>query len=401
MTCGLINKVIRLPIARCFAIICFFCVLDPSFALAALSGVSNAVPATDYAAFWAGSRLLINGGNPYSPVEVFELQRSVGISASKPLLMWSPPWTLSFVLPFGAMDVLFSQFSWLLLHVFLILVSARKLWVIYGQSERNSYLPWIVTLTFIPVWFVLILGQISPLILLGIVGFLHFEKKKSCFLAGVSTTLIAVKPHLVYLFWIGLILWTWNQRRWRVALGAILAGIVVSAIPAIIDPAVYSQYVEMYRNPGQSTPFELPAPSLGSLLTLSVPHGNLPIQFLPPLLGTLWFLWHWRRYKDRWDWSEQMPIVLLVSLVLSAYAWTYDQVILLPAVIQGLVWSTRKDAPWYRNWLLLSYGTINALYLVLKTVLVSDYYYFWLAPAFLLIYSSYSRTRSLPNTASP
>src|SRR6266545_3516826 len=214
MTCGLINKVIRLPIARCFAIICFFFVLDSSFALGALSGVSNAVPATDYAAFWAGSRLLINGGNPYSPVEVFELQRSVGISASKPLLMWSPPWTLSFVLPFGAMDVLFSQFSWLLLHVFLILVSARKLWVIYGQSERNSYLPWIVTLTFIPVWFVLILGQISPLILLGIVGFLHFEKKKSCFLAGVSTTLIAVKPHLVYLFWIGLILWTWNQRRW-------------------------------------------------------------------------------------------------------------------------------------------------------------------------------------------
>ena len=154
----------------------------------------------------------------------------------------------------------------------------------------------------------------------------------------------------------------------------------------MIDPAVYSQFFEMYRNPGRTTPFELPAPSLGSLLTASIPHTSLPIQFLPPLLGVLWFVWHWTRYKDHWEWHEQMPIILLVSLTMSAYAWTYDYVILLPAVIHGLVLLTRGNAVWYKNGTLLSYGLINLLYLLLKFVLVSDYYYFWLAPAYLLIY---------------
>src|SRR5258705_7141702 len=173
----LINKVIRLPSAHGYGIICLFCVLDQSFAFAAAHDASKTSTVTDFVDFWAASRLLINGRNPFSPTEVLELQRSVGLVESKPLLMWNPPWTLSFVLPFGAMDFQLSQFFWLLLHVFFILLSAQKLWAIYSHAERKSYLPWIAALTFIPTWFVLILGQISPLILLGIVGFLYFEKK--------------------------------------------------------------------------------------------------------------------------------------------------------------------------------------------------------------------------------
>jgi hypothetical protein len=196
MTCGLVNKVARLHIVRSCAIICLFCVLDRSFAFAESHGASSTGAVTDFVDFWAASRLLIYGGNPFSPAEVLELQRSVGLDESKPLLMWNPPWTLSFVLPFGALDFLLSQFFWLLMHIFFILLSAQMLGVVYGQSERKSYLPWIAALTFIPTWFVLIIGQISPLILLGIAGFLHFEKKNQFFLAGVSTALISVLARL-------------------------------------------------------------------------------------------------------------------------------------------------------------------------------------------------------------
>jgi len=382
----LINKVVRLPIAHGYVIIGLVCMLDQSSALASSHGASSPSIVTDFVDFWAAARLLLNGGNPFSPTEVLELQRSVGLVESKPLLMWNPPWTLSFVLPFGAMDFQVSQFFWLLLHVFFILLSAQKLWAIYSHVERKSYLPWIAVLTFIPAWFVLIIGQISALILLGIVGFLYFERKNQLFLAGVSTVLISVKPHLVYLFWIGLIVWIWKQRRWRAAFGAIVAGLIVAVIPMIIDPAVYSQFIEMYRFPGRSTPLELPAPSLGSLLTLYVPHGNVPIQFLPPLAGTLWFLWYGQRHKENWDWSEQMPIMILVSITLSAYAWTYDQVILLPAVFHGLALVNRQSSQWYKNGFVILYGGINACYFVAKLFITTDSYYFWLAPAFLLTY---------------
>jgi hypothetical protein len=92
--------------------------------------------------------------------------------------------------------------------------------------------------------------------------------------------------NLVFLFWIGLFLWTWKQRQWRVACGALMAGTIIATIPAIFDPAVYFQFLEMYRFPGRSTPFELPAPSIGSFLTRYVAPGNVASQFLPPFLGS-------------------------------------------------------------------------------------------------------------------
>lgn len=367
-------------------VIFLLCAVGRSIVSAESDGRSSTGAVTDFVDFWAASRLLIGGGNPFSPTEVLELQRSVGYNDPKPLLMWNPPWTLSFISPIGIMDYRVSEFIWLLLHVFFILLAAQILWSLYGQTARQTYSPWIVAFTFGPTLMVLIMGQITPLILLGIVAFLHFERKNQPFLAGVSTTVISIKPHLIYLFWIGLIFWVWKRRRWRVAYGAIVAGLIIAIIPVIIDPPVYYQFVEMYRSPGRSTPFELPAPSIGSFLTLYVPHGKLPIQFLPPLLGTLWFLWHWENFKESWNWCEQVPLMILLSLTLSPYAWTYDQVVLLPAVIHGFVIVRRLSFSWNKFVLASLYIGVNGGYLVAKLFATTDSYYFWLAPAYLLLY---------------
>jgi hypothetical protein len=377
-----VKKIRRLVIALGVT----FSLLSAGWVYAGSSEPIGAGPVTDFVVFWAPARLLLDRENPFSPVDVFNLQQQVGLTETKPLLMWNPPWTLSFILPFGVLDFSTSHFIWLLAHLFFILVSAHKLWEIYGHSEQPTYMPWIITFTLVPTSLVLIIGQITPLILLGIVGFIYFEKEKQPFLAGVSTALLAVKPHLIYLFWIGLTLWILRQLRWQVAFGALVAMSLIAAIPALLDPAIYSEFVEMYRNPGRTTPFELPAPSLGSLLKLYVPSGTVPLQFLPPALGTLWLIGHWTRYKDSWDWAEQMPLLLLVSLTMSAYAWTYDHVIVLPAVIQALAIVRSKTHLWYKNPFVLLYCGINLAYIISKLLITTDIYYFWLAPAFLLTY---------------
>jgi hypothetical protein len=372
--------------ARCCAILCLSCALDPPAVFGNSHLPSNSSALTDFVSFWATSRLLIDGGNPFSPVEVLELQRALGFNDANPLLIWHPPWTLSFLLPFGAMPFQFSQFCWLLMHVFFILLSAQKLSAIYCHTGSDAYRPWIAAFTLIPTWMVLIIGQMSPVVLLGIVGFLVFERKNQLYLAGASTAIISVKPHLFYLFWIGLLLWICKQRHWRIAVGASVAGFMLAVIPLIIDPRIYFQFIEMYRFPGQSTPFDLPAPSLGSLLKLYIPHGNLPIQFLPPLVGSLWFMWHWQKHKESWNWPEQIPLMILVSLTCSAYAWTYDQVILLPAVIHGVFLVTRHSNSWYQSGPGLFYIAANGCYFGGKMFVTTDSFYFWLAPLFLLIY---------------
>jgi len=115
--------------------------------------LSKPTAGTDFIEYWAASYLLLTGGNPYSPGQLGDVQSSVTARATVPLIMWNPPWTLFFILPFGALSFTASQFLWLLLHVFLILFSAQTLWRIYGDTAESSYTPWLLAFTFIPTSF--------------------------------------------------------------------------------------------------------------------------------------------------------------------------------------------------------------------------------------------------------
>jgi hypothetical protein len=61
----------------------------------------------------------------------------------------------------------------------------------------------------------------------------------------------------------------------------------------------------------------------------SIPTTNIYAWTLPPdrLL-----------YITGRQWLENIPILLLISFVTTFYAWTYDQVLLIPAIIQAAVW---------------------------------------------------------------
>jgi hypothetical protein len=45
-------------------------------------------------------------------------------------------------------------------------------------------LAWLLTVTFVPSVFVLVIGQIAPLVLVGFAGFLYFERRGQNFTAG-------------------------------------------------------------------------------------------------------------------------------------------------------------------------------------------------------------------------
>lgn len=59
----------------------------------------------DFVEYWAAAHLLWTTNNPYAPDQLFALQRTVGWAKEVPLLMWNPPWTLSFILPFGLLTL--------------------------------------------------------------------------------------------------------------------------------------------------------------------------------------------------------------------------------------------------------------------------------------------------------
>lgn len=55
----------------------------------------------DYISYWSAARLLVHHGGPYSPRGVFALEKSVGFTPNKPLMMRNPPWALFLVAPLG------------------------------------------------------------------------------------------------------------------------------------------------------------------------------------------------------------------------------------------------------------------------------------------------------------
>jgi len=343
----------------------------------------------DFVEYWSASRLLLTGGNPYSPAELLAIQKAVGWSSAAPLIMWNPPWTLSFILPFGLLDFTSGQFVWLLVQVGCVLISAQALWRlndIPGQGAVGAWVPWLLGLTFVSAGFVLILGQITPLILLGLTALLCCERNENWLGFGAAIAILSIKPHLIYLFWIVLVLWIWQRKQWRVALGAGLAGICSAVMPLLFDSQVYAEYFALNRLEGITQPFDWPAPTLGNVVKFFFEFDSVGLQLLPSLIAVVWVIYYWRRHQQGWRWSEQLPLIILVSVTTNFFVWTYDQVIFLPALIQAASWLARQRLSWYRSIAAWLYIVINLAHAILRIFVAEELWYFWLAPALLIAY---------------
>ncbi len=342
------------------------------------------VPVDDFVEYWAAGRLNLTDGNPYAPDQLRTLETEAGWPEDEPVvMMWNPPWTLTLVMPFGLLSYSTGRLLWLGLHFVLILLCADWAWRLYGGPSHRRWLAWLIAFSFAPSLFVLNMGQISTLILVGVLGFLHFGKQGRWGLAGASAALIAIKPHLLYLFWIAVLLWALDQRHWSVLLGGALAGLAATAIPLAFNPNVISQYLVTALN---EPPLYWATPTLGAVLRLLLGVDRHWLQFAPTMIGLSWFLIYWQRRKHRWDWTEQMPLLLLVSVLTTSHGWEYDQVVLLPAVMQAAVWVYESKQRVAAGLAVGVHLAITSIAIAINIVIGSNFWYVWLAPVLLAFY---------------
>lgn len=336
---------------------------------------------TDFAEYWTAARQALHGRNPYASAEILGLERGLGFAGAAPLVMRNPPWTIPFVLPSGLLPYEMARRFWFLIGLAMLLVSAMTLQRLYG-SETPYWLPMLWATTFTPMPDVLGVGQIAPLVLLGLVGFLHFERKRCDTAAGLAATLMTVKPHLVYLFWPVLLFWVFYYRRWRV-LGGLALGMVLSVSACLVtNPGVFSQYRAFLKE--QKFGGEMVAGLGGLLVAIS---GGQPsrLVLLPVAGGLVWVVFHWFRKFGNWNWRNDVPLVILVSSATVPYAWPFDQIVLLPALVQVALWS-RQVARATRLKILSLYLLLNGAVLVFLIRERTVFWYIWTTPAWLVFY---------------
>ncbi len=356
------------------------------------------VSVQDYVEYWAAGRLNAHGLNPYDPDTLYRQELQASPALTEAIMMWNPPWALSVAMPFGLLPARAGFLVWLWFNLSVVLVCADWLWGYFGGPARRRWLAWAVCLLFAPTFFVLRMGQITPLILLGLVGFLYFEQRGRLALAGAAAALAAIKPHLALFVGLALLLWAIDRRRWSVLAGGALMLAVLTAIPLACNPQVLRQYQDAMT---QSPPRML-SPTPGALLRLAFGLDKLWLQYVPAGFGLLWFAFHWARHRRRWVWGEQVPVLLIASFLTASYgAWQFDLVVLLIPVLQLAAWVSRPERSRDVSFALMAFLGFDAIALFLMDIRYTDqYWHVWMTPMILYCYLSLRRGHAPAEPAS-
>jgi hypothetical protein len=296
--------------------------------------------------------------------------------------MLNPPWAVSLVMPFSLLSYPISRLAWLLFSIGTILISARLFWRFYNGPPGKQWLAWLVIILFAPSILVLQVGQITSIILFGITLFLYFTiTHKNDFAAGAALALVVIKPQVVYIFLLALLFWVIEQRRWRILIGSIVSILLLTLVSMIFNQQIIIQYLGMLR---VSYIPELATPTIGSYLRFFwLGTDKFWLQFLPTIFGGIWFVYYWSKKHRSWNWLDELPLLLLISLLTSSYSWTYDLVILLPAVLQVTIWILSDWKHWWTLLIVIVFSTINVVYLALHKNF-TDFWFGWMTRYYLL-----------------
>ena len=268
---------------------------------------------TDFTYYWFAAHQFVHGANPYAPEPVHNL------------LMLAPPWVLAILGPFGYLPLKIAELLWLVISLAARSISLVWLWQVYaGDRKRPGWAGWLMG-AFVPVFMCFVLGQMDLLMLLGLAGFLRFQRSRP-FVAGMFLFLTAFKPQIAFLVWPALVLSAAFRDEWK-ALAGFVATIVAASLAVLWQrPVVFLEYWAAYQV-RRADFYDTKA------LLSSVP-------YVLPALALIWLLWRWK--TSAWGWRERMPELLLVSAIATPHIWPSDHVLLIPALIQAMLWLERS-----------------------------------------------------------
>lgn len=193
-------------------------------------------PAFDFDTYWAAGRLFLAQAPPYSPTRMLHLEQSVGWKSNAIQLMLCPPWTLPIFAMDGALSFHVAHLLWLGISIIFNLLSAVGLWIYFGGTRTKLWVPVLIAATYMPMARAEYLGQITPLILLCLTGFLILPQKQHYFLAGLCLFGLGIKPHLTYLVFLAVLIWIIRERYWSVLAGALTISFAFMLGAVIYNP---------------------------------------------------------------------------------------------------------------------------------------------------------------------
>jgi hypothetical protein len=331
-------------------------------------------PMHDFMEYWTAAHLLVQHKNPYSLLDMLQTQKSLGWAEQDPLMFVSPPWALTLILPLGFMSSY--SLAWVLWVLILFVCAAASSFLLMNIYFADLRIPEITdttlnrslfAFTFYPVILCLKYAQTAPFILLGLTGYLHFTRKQQRTAAGLLFSLTLIKPQLSFLLLLAVLFRSVQKREWKTPISAVGVLAAMTGVACSFDPLAFRHYHELI-----ATPYLRINPSgMVGIVRRGLNHGDITVsywmQFVLPILGVVWFAYYWRRRRHNWNWTEQLPVLVTVSVLTAAYGWIFDQTVLAIPIIAlaAAVSRERSRLPWN---LVISYTVLNCALMLLMVL---------------------------------
>jgi hypothetical protein len=339
----------------------------------------------DFVEYWAAGQQLVNGANPYDGAAILRLERTAGFDPDRPLVSFSPPVALVFVLPLGLVGEKTGFIAWSLVLLAVLSVSNWVLWMVNGRPDSRLHL---LGYLFAPALACQLAGQLGTFFLAGVALFLCLHRSRP-YLAGAALLPCTLKPHLFLALAIVLVLWMIDRKAYRVLAGFAAMLFASCALSLWFDIHAWTQYSQMMS---VARPLNIFVPTLSMMFRLLIDRNAAWLQFIPEVCSCLWAIWFYWTQRARWSWTDQGLLLLLVSVACAPYAYFSDEAVLLPAVLAGVYRAVDSG----RSLLPVALFAGVALIELLEVVKMNSPFYVWTAPAWLAwyLYATSARANS-------
>jgi len=357
----------------------FLAVLVVWFLFAHEQAIRSNIKGRDSTLYWATATLLMHGGNPYSIPDVLALERQVEYASEKtekPKMYRPPPWSMWMILPLGFTSAYWAWVSWMALSMIALVYGIRISWRLYGDGRTNPALIFLLpAYLFAPVAACLVLAQMGTILLLSIALFFFLAEKRPL-LAGAALLPAMAKPHFFAPLWVILIVWAVNRRKWLVLCGASAAFLLANAIALTFDHSIFRHYHDMLQLDDLQNEF---MPNVSGMIRVLFFLHHFWVQFVPAALGMAGCILYYWRNRETWDWRAHGPWLLIIGALVAPYSWLTDEVALLPAVLQGVVWLSSAKLRVRSQLAILVFVCFDLLLLLIVRAKVDPFtgIYFW------------------------
>jgi hypothetical protein len=309
---------------------------------------------TDFKQYYATSRLLQAGENPYDYAKVGEIQQGLG-AEGEPQVPYGPPTSLLPFIPLGGLDFPTAVRIQLGLNIALLAASGCLWGAMLFPSQPMKFIGAVCVFLWLPSLILLGMGHVTGWTLFGFTAWCALMRAERPTLAGAVLALSIIKPHLAFALVGYAMLSGLRRRQWRMIAAFIGTVLLMSLVMAIIRPAIWGEYLASIP---QSNPSRLLGATLDGFVRTYLGNTYRYAGYVFTL--TLWALIAWLAWM-----GEMIPtrwaLVPAVALAATPYAFTYDYVLALPGFVFA-VGSWRYGVGVRRYFLLGAWLAVNAFY---------------------------------------